>query len=101
MIGSDIYTDNMYVDNNSTDLNKLQIPTNTDPIHIFLAASALVHEACYVDQVQDGRSSNMSANEAENECMAAGGDDFYEKLGAPQRMIDALQAALDRPKQPR
>jgi hypothetical protein len=101
MIGSDIYTDNMYVDNNSTDLNKLQIPTNTDPIHIFLAAGALVHEACYVDQVQDGRSSNMSANEVENECMAAGGDDFYEKLGAPQWMIDALQAALDRPKQPR
>jgi hypothetical protein len=43
----------------------------------------------------------MSANEVENECMAAGGDDFYEKLGAPQWMIDALQAALDRPKQPR
>lgn len=90
MIGSDIYTDNMYVGdyNDTTDINKGQIPTNTDPTHIFLAAGALVHEACHVDQVQDGRWFNMSRDEAEKECMAAGGDDFYEKLGAPQSLID-------------
>jgi hypothetical protein len=95
MIGSDIYTDNMYVDDNSTDPGKLQRPTNTDPIHIFLAAGALVHEACYVDQVQDRRWFNMSANEAEKECMAAGGDDFYEKLGAPQSLIDWNEGIKD------
>jgi hypothetical protein len=77
MIGSDIYTDNMYVGdyNDTTDINKGQIPTNTDPNHIILAAGALVHEACQVDQIQNGRSSNnTSANEAtEKECMARWG----------------------------
>jgi hypothetical protein len=74
-IGSDIYTDNMYVGDNSTDLNKLQIPTNTDPNHIILAADALVREACQVDQIQNGRlSNNTSASEVtENECMARWG----------------------------
>jgi hypothetical protein len=89
MIGEDIYTDDN--DGNDTNAN-----TNTDPINIILAAGALVHEACHVDQIRDGRWFNMSANEAEKECMMAGGDDFYEKLGAPQWLIDWNEGIKDK-----
>jgi hypothetical protein len=83
-----IYTEDN--DGNDTNAN-----SNTDPINIILAAGALVHEACHVDQIRDGRWFNMSANEAEKECMMAGRDDFYEKLGAPQWLIDWNEGIKD------
>jgi hypothetical protein len=45
--------------------------------------------------MHEGRWSTMTAYDSEKECMMAGGDDFYEKLGAPQWLIDWNQGIID------
>jgi hypothetical protein len=50
-------------------------------------AMTLVHESCHIKQAKEGISYS-DPNDYERECMMAGGDDFYEKLGAPQWLID-------------